>query len=1157
MPWQIIPILTDSAPVDVETTGYNVCTYIRSKNIDALVDKVFNLLNDCKILLFLKNRNIEVELYQNSKCLRTLRKTSEQPVQICLGEEQSQVSLCVDDAPAQKWLIYKNDSVKLTEEQISKIQCDSRTPQKLLDSTSFDLSFAIQLDEDGHVLPVKESVLYTYLPTSYQFGFPLLVNANFITDAGRQQLNDDAEWNKAVVEHIPYLLLTWVGKLALGGLEYYCVLPPVSVVKKTLGNVYNNAMAHAVAEVAFIPNENCSKLVLASEAILDEINLHEAFIEKCFNQILKQQFQINNASQRLVDNAALEGLKQYSVRTLEMSEFFDIVENAQNLFSDFTSKDIVRLIKWTSENKESFGTQEKDILSNSPILLDKDGNLASPNELFFTPEYNYYGEETKGAKFLSSDVLNGLDGDKVWLQELGVSEVSRLSIIENLFCKEGYITIGSAVQIMRFIFKADKQEKVLDAIKSRGHGRFLSNLRILSTDGNLCNPENLYLTSEYNAGIKVDFGYSKNLFVSSDYIEPGDDRYEWALFFKKLGVKDEIEISEVCFERGSYAYSRLQFCVDKTKDEYRTWEFDTRKFYVKYVSSIYVQFCPIFSLDYSGDYRLYKAAWEQLLTKEIYLSSKEDFLCANTGWSWYMNCELTKSKYLGENFLPWALKEYPLMPSTTGRLMRVQELLENTSENKELCGKYFPVLNIEGVIDDSWHQYLPFKSELSLSDLLCVLGEISGDEESIDDNLDRISKIYDKIISFDIKDGDRNWNTISAWGETHKVLSKKHKFVSPSELVLISYKLSGVEADNQVFYGKHVRFQESRFVNFMRALGVKFIDHFEPKYEKLENDEDFKELLRENAVFITLLALGADAELEPAMFKSENDKMLQNIDALTFERDESIVLCYGDQEIPKRVFVDRDGVFHFEGKINMATIDLFIADLAKQLSISAVGKSALMTVLQVNGIQDKIDYLQEKGYDAMSIPAELIPKENGGQIGAEDFGMTGLSHQQQYAALVEAKDTILHSMSMAGYDISNAKWNEWTNIDGVTKDGVEYPLVIHSNKWGSPTKINASDWLQLMRPNGMLAINTSKGPGTLPLRQMLESKEKITIRFNSSNLDSTQRINEVATVLRYFKGLQIDFEKFIPVAVNRWQRFMAPENATGEVAQASNIKLPK
>lgn len=73
--------------------------------------------------------------------------------------------------------------------------------------------------------PIKNSVVYTYLPTSVSMGLPFLVNANFITDAGRQQLHINSEWNKFLVSKIPGEFLMWVSTLSRANENFIDVLP--------------------------------------------------------------------------------------------------------------------------------------------------------------------------------------------------------------------------------------------------------------------------------------------------------------------------------------------------------------------------------------------------------------------------------------------------------------------------------------------------------------------------------------------------------------------------------------------------------------------------------------------------------------------------------------------------------------------------------------------------------------------------------------------------------------------------------------------------------------------------------------------------------------------------------------------------------------------
>ncbi len=405
MPWQIIPILTEELPINVNTRGYKVCTYIRSANVNSLFGKVHKLLNDSQFLLFLRNGNIRISLYQDRKCIRVLKKMTMNNEFIDENKEQTKVILSVDGKVCSRWLVYKDDSEKLTREQIQLIRNDSRTPQKLQDASSFDIAFAICLDEKGTFQPVNESVLYTYLPTSYQFGFPFLVNANFITDAGRQHLNDDAEWNKIVIGSIPKLYLEWIATLSMSNSFYYKVLPPVKVSKKNLGEVYNLAMGEAVGNVAFIPNKGRTKLLKVSDILIDEIGLSEAMSSMKFDKIISCLLGITRASSKLVNNDTKIFLSQYGIREVTKIDLLHLIEKAGDYFSSFDERALSKFLVFLRGLYSSFDNEVKQMLSYSKILIDENGKLECPKKLFFPSKFRDEKDITKDAKFLSSKLL--------------------------------------------------------------------------------------------------------------------------------------------------------------------------------------------------------------------------------------------------------------------------------------------------------------------------------------------------------------------------------------------------------------------------------------------------------------------------------------------------------------------------------------------------------------------------------------------------------------------------------------------------------------------------------------------------------------------------------------------------------------------------------
>lgn len=210
-----------------------------------------------------------------------------------------------------------------------------------------------------------------------------------------------------------------------------------------------------------------------------------------------------------------------------------------------------------------------------------------------------------------------------------------------------------------------------------------------------------------------------------------------------------------------------------------------------------------------------------------------------------------------------------------------------------------------------------------------------------------------------------------------------------------------------------------------------------------------------------------------------------------------------------------------------------------------------LAILQMKDFTELKEYIRQKGYDTSFIEEyngiNLAKNQTTAIVSGEDATYGGLTNEEMRSSLEEAKDAILEKLSKDGFDISNKEWDGWTCINGVRKDGMEYPLVIRSNKSQRNTCLSPTDWNQLMKPNAMFAVVTNTGIGTVCLREILKSKELISIKFRSENIDNSKHISELAQVFAYFKGIQFDFESYIQPVMNQWERFMAPEQPTGEL----------
>ena len=1154
MPWQIIPILSD-IPEGLDYDAYNVTTVLEVSNTEKLLKKVEKLLSDARFLLFLKVANLRVSLFKDNREILSLSKTQKGNI----------LTLAKNDVAQSRWLMFAKD-VEIPDDVKEDLIHDAKTPAKLKDSDSVEISFAIALDDNGKIEPLKDAVVYTYLPTSFSFGFEFVVNANFITDAGRQQLIKDCEWNKFIFSRIPELFLNWIkDEVAPNHEDWYKVLLPLKDGLDDLSRAYASNLKLAIQTVPFIRSTK-KRQCLISNSIFDKYSLHKSLPHDTFMSFVKNEFNILGAYDSIVPVTAGAFLSKYKICTIDKSRIQKFIEKSALYLRSFSEEDNIQFLIWLKESVELHSDTFFNLLSYASILPCEDGDLHEPRNVFFPSEFREAHAIAKDAVVLNSTFYQSLPLElKSWLKVLGVQEMSPLSIIESVLCKDGYIVPENAIEVLRYVFKFNQKENIFATVaKSK-----LSNLKILTTKGSIKNASQLYLSDIYNPKCRIQTSYNDDIFVSEDYMDSDENVTEWSLFLTKLGVSDDIKLSLIKYEEGSWLTqnSSIRNVINKAKSsEYNT-AWDGRKFYlgcaggtcVYAKTSVFIK--PKTEYTILPSLEFYSNIWSRIFTQQV-PGFQDDYVFGNTGYGYTKKAYLDTPKYLNMTFLDWVTKNLAIIPATDGQLHNIQEVLLNTDNNLTLFGKYYPVILLNNKISQQWAERLTFKKELSLLEMLEVLSKISADstKEQIKDNIDRICRIYDRITDgdFNLSEGSGEYNVLHNWGKTHKILSSDKNFEFPCDLCLISSRITGVELDNQVYHRKSQ--ENDRFASLMIALGVNMItEHRVEGLEYAVSQASVKESLINKREFFAALTL--NGETSKQKWDEAVEKMQASISAIRFYSVPSIQVIYGNQSIEKAVYVSNSDLY-FVGKFGLAVQELLHGDIVRLIGLHKNDSSTFLTLLRMSDFDEMIEYLQFKGYETSYISRNQLPvrlmKDPSPSIKGENLPYGGLTKEQMGDALTEAKEAILKQLETDGYDISNYQWDGWTCIDGVTKDGKEYPLVIRSNKSSRNTVLSASDWDQLMKENAMFVVNTNSGIGTVNFKQLLKSKDNITIRFGSENIDDANRISKLAEAFAFFKGIQFDFESYIRPTISRWESFMAPELETGEQAEANpSIPLPE
>lgn len=955
MPWQIIPIETQP-PIILSENGFNVEIYIQVKSIPSLEQKVLKLFSNSQFLLFLKSKNIDMEFIVNDKPICHINKIV----------DNNQVVLSRDGNEESRWLIHTNENVEVPSELKNAINADINTPDKLKDAKTFDLSFAIAIDNKGQLKRLENAVVYTYLPTSFQFGstgFPFLVNANFITDAGRQQLHKDSEWNKLIFSKIPSEFLYWMKEISSSYKNYWEVLPEKSYGGgNALEVIYANEMQKAIEEVPFIPRLSNPKLkVLATDAVMDRMGISDAISKESLISHVNRKYNHSFSEEGFIANVwkGSRILNDYGVFIFDKKKLKGIFEDDKafdDIDVEFDVKLIDFLFAYYVENKTE---QEEflDILQSTKFLLDENNNLQIPSDLFFPSSYKQQNEVVESAILLHPNVYKAFETNKQvtdWLAKLGVEQLSDITFIQNVICKKNYINKDNAVEAIRFLFEVNKKINIFEQVNDY----YLKNLKFLSKKGNLVAASSLYLGSLYNPVDDLEKVYEGDIYISEDYCD--GDYTEYGSFFRKFGINDIIEVKSLKFKEDSEIYHILKdYVTYATKHEYNHSTWTDGNYYMMF-SYINIKYVPIISIT-KTPYQLAKFIWNKILTKPIELKRDDNYIYGPTGGGYIKKAYLSDREdghmYLGENFLPWIIKKHQTFPASNGKLLCSEKLLLNTDYVKQVAGHYLPVIDIEGEIHDSWKDILMLRNTINIDDCLTILTNISKDIENIEQNKERIYKVYQRLVELDALSSN-NKEKVKNWATTNLLLSKDNKFIPPSELSHIT--LDGFGNENRVYIEKPSDI--GKVIELLSLMGVKIIteESISPKFENKNEEYELKKILLGKISPLSLVATGEKGDKNT--YKEKKQALQKSLNNTHFYHCDKISLSYGNDNdvIEKQTFGSKNE-FYYIGNLRPANVEPLLTPLCKFLDIK--GKERELFILMIEDMDGIRQNLDDKGYD--------------------------------------------------------------------------------------------------------------------------------------------------------------------------------------------------
>ena len=139
-----------------------------------------------------------------------------------------------------------------------------------------------------------------------------------------------------------------------------------------------------------------------------------------------------------------------------------------------------------------------------------------------------------------------------------------------------------------------------------------------------------------------------------------------------------------------------------------------------------------------------------------------------------------------------------------------------------------------------------------------------------------------------------------------------------------------------------------------------------------------------------------------------------------------------------------------------------------------------------------------------------------------------LSKNEQIDAQLEAQKFLMQ------------KYPNWKFPDGYGYESDNYSTVtIHNEKdeainvvlksyksKGQGLKINIPEWDFIIEEDAQIWIYTGNDIVEIDVKEMLKNQNKLSISFNTNNLDVEDKIQQFADAMRYFNELHLDFDCF-------------------------------
>ena len=973
MPWQIIPIWSsNNIPTELQKTQFG--KYPVSTAIQFNKEKVFsgselkqtliNLFSNSQIMLFLRNVTL-INIDKDFSIKRTKTLISEKALSKTEKFLLSSVSLVANNEQTD-WIIGDFIGIELDNETKTALRQDEKAPKRLKETQFTNISFAGKINGKGDLIEIKEnSLIFTYLPTKINKGFPFLVNADFLTNAPREGFHEDRIWNIWLFEQVGYKSIEWLRELA--GTEYKYQMPNVIAdtfsSEKAMEKAFNEGYKKAVKKIAFIPNTN-DKLLLVADALIEKTDIDEVVKSNVlidyFNTANKTKLtteSIVNKKMKSISDLIKLGVKTFEVKDLE--DFFA----SDELCNSLKVKDNFKVIKFfhkKATNKKSADFW-KDYIPKISFIANEQEELCAPITPIYFPIDDFETELSQNFDFVHSEVLEKIDENseiKEWLREIGVVEPTPKNIIENTISRnldDLTNTKEKSIEIVRYLF--DNQKQIDDFSKFGG-------IQLITTKDHLKRADSCYLANFYKPELAIEtYLPDEDFFVSSAYFQKDDNVKEWNLFFTQIGVIENFKTYEAPYTQiynltGIFKREYFDFVLAWSAQQIANeWNFGFHN-HCSRIRKISFLENSIASNAFS------KFFWTKSIENKLI---DLNFLLEKAlHYKWHT--------YTPINYFEWFLSNYDCFPSAKGKLLKSNQLIINRPNFKKIGGNSLPILDLEIELPQEIEndtKIFNFRKTIELEEYLKVLTDISevGKLESgnVSETTERIGLIYQALLGFT---RTHEKETIKQWAETNKLLSTNNEFIDCNKLHFLDIEHFDLPAEVKGFIKIPYEVKNQKGLSdLFKLFGVKIINHksLDTKKENATSDNDLQLRLTNQ---MPLIALVVATKENKDYLKTLKDLQTAVSKASFFKAEKLYLDCTVEKKqiftIQKTALAESKSFYYTGNWYSPITLYDLTTELCIFLSVKDISKE--LNVLLLISFSEGLEWLETQKYDIDKVP---------------------------------------------------------------------------------------------------------------------------------------------------------------------------------------------